>query len=29
VQLLLALMGAGFVVYRLISAFTGHPGPLR
>jgi hypothetical protein len=26
VQLLLAVLGAGFVIYRLISAFTG---PLR
>jgi hypothetical protein len=29
VQLLLAVMAAGFVVYRLISAFQGHAGPLR
>jgi hypothetical protein len=28
-QLALAVLAAGFVVYRLLSAFTGHSGLLR
>jgi hypothetical protein len=28
-QLVLAVLAAGFVVYRLLSAFSGRPGGLR